>query len=66
MGFIFFVKKFVVNFFCRSAEPLYFSLVRMLSIVVAYHFSLPPGVGTPFLVRLAAIAFVVLPCMNKR
>ena len=46
MGFIFFVKKFVVNFFCRSAEPLYFSLVRMLSIVVACHFSLPPGVDT--------------------
>ena len=58
---LFLERKSTVNFFCRTAEPLYFSFVRMLSMVLVCHFSLPRGVGMPLDVRCVAIQFTVLP-----
>ena len=61
LTFIFLERKSTVNFFCRTAEPLYFSFVRMLSMVLVCHFSLPRGVGMPLDVSCVAIQFTVLP-----
>ena len=64
--FVFFVKKSTVNDFCSRAQPLYFSLDRMLWIVDTGHFSLPPGVGMPKAVRRTAMPFGVRPYRNRR
>lgn len=40
-----------MNFFCRIAQPLYFSFVRMLSTVLLCHLAFPRGVGDLFPVR---------------
>lgn len=45
VDFHFLVRKSVVNFFCSSAEPLYFSFVRILFIVDWCHFSFPWELG---------------------
>ena len=59
--FIFLERKSTVNFFCRMALPLYFSFVRMLSMVLVCHLDFPRGVGMPFAVRWLAIQLTVFP-----
>ena len=63
-------QKSTVNFFCKSASPLYFSLRRILFIVVWFQAStffqniqafLPVGVGVPSPSRCLQIPDAVFP-----
>lgn len=54
-------QKSTVNFFCKSASPLYFSLRRILFIVVWFQAFLPVGVGVPSPSRCLQIPDAVFP-----